>query len=477
MIDIIKQNEGKFDIIIDDGPHTWKSQKWFFENYYDLLNDGGVLFCEDIHENNYINLKELTSRLNLYVLDLRLNSNINRDEIIALRYKEGINQTDIKNSIYDINIKNTNNIVEVENTLHINFVKGAFVEIRGSREVNYTVKFINQITGKTEYQTTIKNNMWSKCNIEYFVNWRIEVYENGVIWKVHTYNANNKRAYIAFDSRALGDTMAWIPYIDEFRKKHNCEVICSTFMNDLFVDEYPHIEFVEPGTAVHNLYAMYSLGLFYTETGSVNLSKNPYDPKLQPMQKMATDILGLDYVEIRPKIKSNKSLTPKKQIAIGIHGTAQSKYWNNPKGWQDVVDWLNGKGYEVKLISKEGDGYMGNNHPTGITKLPNGPIQGVIEELRGSEMFIGIGSGLSWLSWGLGVKTVIISGFSYDWAEMQDCIRISPPKGKCEGCFNRIRLDPGDWNWCPDHKGTERQFECTKSITGEMVIKELEKIL
>jgi autotransporter strand-loop-strand O-heptosyltransferase len=195
------------------------------------------------------------------------------------------------------------------------------------------------------------------------------------------------------------------------------------------------------------------------------------------MQKMATDILGMDYTEIRPKIKSNPSTVKKKQIAIGIHGTAQSKYWNNPNGWQDVVDWLKGKGYEVKLISREGDGYMGNKHPMGISKLPAGSIEGVIDELKSSEMFIGIGSGLSWLSWGLGVKTVLISGFSYDWAEMRDCIRISPPKGKCEGCFNRLRLDAGDWNWCPDHKGTERQFECTKSITSEMVIKELEKIL
>jgi autotransporter strand-loop-strand O-heptosyltransferase len=94
-----------------------------------------------------------------------------------------------------------------------------------------------------------------------------------------------------------------------------------------------------------------------------------------------------------------------------------------------------------------------------------------------SEAFIGIGSGLSWLSWALDVPTVLISGFSYKWAEMEDCIRIGAPIGKCEGCFNRIRLDAGDWNWCPDHKGTERQFECTKSITSEVVIKELEKFL
>jgi autotransporter strand-loop-strand O-heptosyltransferase len=475
-IEFIKQNEGKFDIIIDDGPHTWESQKWFFENYYDLLNEGGVLFCEDIHESNYNNLKELTKKLNLYVLDLRLNSNINRDEIIALRYKDGINQTDVKNSIYDLNIKNTNNIKEVENVLHINFIKGAFAEIRGSREAEYTVKFINQLNGKTEYETTIKNNMWCRCSIEYFVNWRIEVYENGVLWKVHTYNANDKRVYIAFDSKALGDTLAWIPYIDEFRKKHKCEVICSTFMNERFVKEYPQIEFVNPGNGVNDLYAMYSFGLFYKEDNTFNSFKNPFDPKHQPMQKMATDILGLEYNEIRPKITHNP-VQKEKQVTIAIHGTAQSKYWNNSNGWQEVVDWLNLKGYKVKLVSREGDGYMGNLHPKGIEQLPNGPIENVMDEMLKSEVFIGIGSGLSWLAWGLGVKTVLISGFSYDWAEMRDCIRISAPEGKCEGCFNRIKLDAGDWNWCPDHKGTERQFECTKSIQPYMVIEELEKIL
>jgi autotransporter strand-loop-strand O-heptosyltransferase len=100
-----------------------------------------------------------------------------------------------------------------------------------------------------------------------------------------------------------------------------------------------------------------------------------------------------------------------------------------------------------------------------------------MDELKKSKAFIGIGSGLSWLSWSLDTPTVLVSGFSYDWAEMQDCIRITAPKGKCEGCFNRLRLNAGDWNWCPDHKGTDRQFECTKSITSEMVISELKKFL
>jgi hypothetical protein len=64
--------------------------------------------------------------------------------------------------IYDNLIKNNNNIREVQNVLHVNFVKGAFVEIKGSKEAEYFVKFINTKTGQIPYQTTIKNNMWTR---------------------------------------------------------------------------------------------------------------------------------------------------------------------------------------------------------------------------------------------------------------------------------------------------------------------------
>ena len=381
--------------------------------------------------------------------------------------------------IYDNLKKNTNPIKKVDNKVMIHFVRGPFVEIKGNKEAEYRVEFINNKTGNNVYTTTIKNNCWCKCNVEYFVEWKINIYENGNMWYQHLYNAEDKRVYIALDSKALGDSLSWFPYADEFRKKHNCKVVVSTFMNDMFIDQYPELEFVSPGTNVQNLYAMYSIGLFYKEDSSINLMKNPTDPKTVTLQRMSSDILGLDYKEVKPKIKKrNPYKDPNlKQVCIAVFGTAQSKFWNNPTGWQDVVDWLNNKGYTVKLLSKEGDDYMGNRYPTGIVKHPNGPIERVMDELLKSKAFIGIGSGLSWLSWSLNVPTVLISGFSYDWAEMEDCIRINAPEGKCKGCFNRLRLDAGDWNWCPDHKGTDRQFECTKSITSEMVIKQLERFL
>jgi len=53
-----------------------------------LLNPGGVLVCEDIFEGNYMNIYYLKKQLsNMYVLDLRINNNPNKDEIMALRFK------------------------------------------------------------------------------------------------------------------------------------------------------------------------------------------------------------------------------------------------------------------------------------------------------------------------------------------------------------------------------------------------------
>jgi len=379
--------------------------------------------------------------------------------------------------IYENLIKNTNNIQKIQNTVSITFINGPKVQINGSHKANYKIQFIDSTTDTVRYETTIANNCWAKCSIEYYVKWQIKVFEDDKLFYTHNFNCDNKRIYIALDSRALGDTLAWVPMADEFGKHHNCKLILSTFHNHMFENQYPHIEFIKPGDTAKDLYAMYSVGLFYTKDSNVNGLKNPTNFLKQPLQKMCSDILGMEYKEVKPIMPSSTVEKDDKLITIAIHGTAQPKYWNNPNGWQDVVDWLNKRGYKVKLLSKEKSGYMGNKHPNGIIKHPEGPLESVMDEMRKSKAFIGIGSGLSWLSWALGTKTVLISGFSYDWAEMEDCVRITSPKDKCGGCFNRLRLDAGDWNWCPDHKGTDRQFECTKSITSEMVINQLKQFL
>jgi autotransporter strand-loop-strand O-heptosyltransferase len=192
--------------------------------------------------------------------------------------------------------------------------------------------------------------------------------------------------------------------------------------------------------------------------------------------KMASDILGLEYTELKPKLKK-LGKQKRKRVSIGIHSTAQAKYWKNPTGWQQVTDYLISKGYEVRLLSREEDGYMGNVHPTGITQQPAGKLEDVIQSLQESELFIGISSGLSWLSWAAGTPTILISGFTDENLEpTKDVVRIAN-KDVCYNCWGRFEFDPGDWNWCPEHKDTQRQFECSKNISADNVIKEINRIL
>lgn len=375
------------------------------------------------------------------------------------------------------NIKKLKNIIQkIKPNINLHFVNGPFLEIKNSPGDNYKIYFIDKKTNKIIHYGEIGNDSWISCSFKYFIDWSITIVKNNEERFVLEPNFTGKRVFISLESSSLGDTLAWIPYVDEFRKKHNCQVVCSTFMNDLFIDNYPKIEFIKPGTIVHNLYAMYKIGWFYNEDSSINEFLCPYDFKKQPLQKTASDILGLDYVEIRPRLTipiTNK----KKKVGIAIHGTSQAKYWNNPTGWQEVVDYLNKVGYEVMLYSKENDGFMGNQHPKNITKFIGGTIQDVINDMSTCEFFIGIGSGLSWLSWSIGLPTVLISGFSDEYTETTDSTYRIINKSGCFGCFNTHRLDAGDWNWCPIHKDTDRRFECSKSINGDYVISEIKNYL
>jgi len=442
--------------------------------------DGMVIVNRDINELvNGIKVvidsyKEMSEKARLQANNLSWN---NRTKELISIYESNRTGNDMKKQLMN-HYSNTKIIKkEVKPRFNFNNIDGMFAEILGGPDTQYDVSFINDDTDEVIYSTRLNRNNWARTSKKNFVNWKIKIVNTKTLETfIHKLDLTNKRVYIAIDSKSLGDTLAWFPYVEEFGKKHNCKIVTSTFWNDKLKDQYPEIEFVNPGETVYGLFAMYTLGLFYTKENNVNFDYHSGNTFQMPLQKVATDILGLEYKEIRPRLKTS-TIEKTNQVCIAVHSTTQAKYWNNPFGWQSVVNWLVERGYTVKLLSNEGDNFMGNRIPTGVVQHPRGPIEDVMDELKKSKMFIGLGSGLSWLSWALNVPTVLISGFSYKWAEMQDCIRIGSPAGKCEGCFNRHRLDAGDWNWCPDHKGTPRQFECSREITADMVIKELEKIL
>ena len=75
----------KFDLILDDGPHTFNSMKIFIQLYSQIMSDDGILIIEDLQDFNWIDkLKEFVpEELKKYVKGYDLRSNKNRyDDII-----------------------------------------------------------------------------------------------------------------------------------------------------------------------------------------------------------------------------------------------------------------------------------------------------------------------------------------------------------------------------------------------------------
>ena len=368
----------------------------------------------------------------------------------------------------------------VEPIVRTHYINGPYAEILGEGEDEYLVEFIDSKRNETVFESVIRTNHWVRCNRRYLVNWIIRVTSKatGKVWE-DVFDIRGKRVFVSIDSSALGDTLAWFPHIAEFKKQYGCDVIVSTFKNNLYRDLYPELEFVEPGHSVPGLYAAYQIGWYYGEDNEPNMDHHPRDFRKIPMQATTTDILGIEHFNLRSRLNVPDGPSPydTPYVCLGIHSTAQAKYWNNSEGWQEVTDYFLSKGWKVVVLSHEGDGYMGNHYPSGITqKVGEHSLENAMLHLKHCEMFVGLSSGLSWLSWTVGAPTTIVGGFSWPVTEVEDdsVIRIFKG-GVCNGCFNWSRLDPGDWNWCPKHKGTLKQFECTRSITGSDVTLEIEK--
>ncbi len=367
----------------------------------------------------------------------------------------------------------------------VNFLDGPFCEILGDgTDSEYNVKFIDMDSNSVIYNVNLNSYNWAKVNIKYFSNWRVVIKKNNSNLDAIIYdmNLNGNRVFIKFESSSLGDSIAWIPYVEEFRKKHNCVVLCSTFHNDLFEKVYPDIKFIKPDEEPFNIYAKYRIGWFYNDVGNFDSNLHPRPFVDIPLQKTASDILGLEFLEIRPQLICNgeKKLPIDKYFTFSIQSTAQSKYWNNSTGWSDLIRSLREFGYYAVCVDYEktfGNGEYMNTIPSECINATKMSINDTIDVMKYAKFHIGISSGLSWLAWAVGNPVVMISGFSNPILEFsENCIRIHNPN-VCNGCFTNpiYKFDPSDWSWCPIHKGTDRQFECSKTITADSVISKMKQ--
>lgn len=334
------------------------------------------------------------------------------------------------------------------------FVDNPFLEIKGNSDSNFKVQFLDE-KGSIAYENTIKANSWVKLNRQYFTAWTAKVWQDGHLIYKNTLNLANKRVFIVIDSKSLGDTIAWSGYALKFQEKHNCHVVMSSFWNKIL--DYPELELVEPGTTV-NCYALYRIGWKWDE------NKEPVLCNTIPLQQAATNILGLEFKEVKPKLKDTYEI-PRQPVyvAIATNSTMECKFWTR-EGWQIVINYLHELGYDVYNVSKE------DNPFDNCTKIDDTSIENTMDVIAGAKIFIGLSSGLSWLAWALNKKVVMISNFTKADHEF-DCYRVTKPD-VCNGCWNdpKIKLDPY-WDWCPRNK----DFECQRSIPASMVIDKIKE--
>jgi autotransporter strand-loop-strand O-heptosyltransferase len=319
--------------------------------------------------------------------------------------------------------------------------------------------------------------MWAAANPRYFVPWSVHLVNADDPAERYTYTLELRGQKVALvnGSPCLGDAIAWMPYAEEFRRHFECEVSYFTPLRQLFEQEYPGIRFVESRDALPEPGGFIGYEVQLELDPERGRQQHPRDFRTIPLQQLATDILGLPYRELVPRIREREG-APRRQgryVCIATQSTAQAKYWTRA-GWEQLVEHLKRQGYDVLCIDKERvfgiEGWWNEIPANCIDKTGDIDIEDRIADLRHCEFFVGLSSGLAWVAWALGRPVVLISGFTDPRNEFATPYRVIN-HNVCNSCWNdpAHTFERSDWLWCPRLTGTPRMFECGRGISFEMV--------
>jgi len=265
----------------------------------------------------------------------------------------------------------------------VGFNNGASVSVNGYSNKKRRVEFWNG--DNLEYAADLYPGTFASPSKRYFANWKVKILQDGNLVDEVVLDLRDKYVHVMMDTQSLGDSLAWVPQVERFRNATGAKVVLTTFNNRLFRDSYPDIIWNDPGAGLPPVYASYTLGYYM---GEERFSYTPIDPRTTPLGKVPCDILGIPYIETRPKIRENIGDNPlkgEKYVCIASASTAGAKYWHNESGWQQVIDTLNEMGYQVVIIQQEPNQWKNVVDLTGDI-----PIEHRLEVLRGSEFFIGL---------------------------------------------------------------------------------------
>ncbi len=258
---------------------------------------------------------------------------------------------------------------------------------------------------------------------------------------------------IELTTSSLGDTVASIGQVDKYQKltNHTVHFIINTKYVDLFKSVYPNINFDEP--------------VRYDELKVLHVNLD------QPLEKYASDLLGLPFEETCAKVATAIKDRPikEKYFTISIQSTHQGRYWNAKKGWNILLNLLKQRygltAVCVDMYNSYGSKDCYNTIPSGAIDKTGISLLESTHYMNHAEFHIGTSNGLSWLAHAVGKKVVLITNVTKKWCEFTTNVIRIDNESVCHGCLNEKPFDKYDWNWCPNHKNTKRMFECTISIS------------
>ena len=310
---------------------------------------------------------------------------------------------------------------------------------------------------------------------KFFVRWEFFIWLNGELVFRHLYDPNDLPVHFYFLTSGMGDRIILFLYMEEFRKKWNCQASCKVepYLQEIVNLYFPAVK-CSPAPLPLDSYATYfpSPGfnpLFY-----------PEEVRKIPMEKFGQQLFGLTCAEkiIYHPTKPRQIAEP--YVCIAVQASATIKTWLNPNGWSVVVDYLKSLGYRVLCIDKNAEQ---TDH--GLTmRMPDGaenftgdlPLSERVNLLAYAEFFIGASSGLSWLAWAANCPVILISGITSYWFEFSTPYRIIN-RLVCNSCHNDINIPWSDYEYCPHYKNTDRAYECSRKISARQVINAINQLI
>ena len=310
---------------------------------------------------------------------------------------------------------------------------------------------------------------------KYYICWHVEIWKDSELVFEHVLDLNGQEVFIFMAGGALGDSISLFPYLRLMQQSYHCKISLLPPNDDfknILATYFPDINLVDK--MPEDAYASYCLAVFQFLPYLI-----PADSRMMTPGMAAQSILGMprkaDWVIYTP---TAERCIKEKYVCIAVQASGIMKRWLYPDGWERVVSYLKELGYRVLCIDGAAK-VIADGH---LIEMPSGaedftgmkPLMERVNLLAYADFFIGLGSGLSWLAHACGIPVILISGFSLPLGEFYTPYRVTNPL-VCHGCYNDVRVD---WKeGCPYHHGTEREFECNKSISYFMVKKAIDRVI